>query len=48
MSEEEEGGPFDRIILNGALDRVPGFLFDRLAPGGRLLAPLKHESGFAD
>ncbi|KZK80291.1 Protein-L-isoaspartate O-methyltransferase [Pseudovibrio sp. W64] len=45
VDEEDDGGPFDRIILNGALDRVPGFLFDRLAPGGRLLAPIKHESG---
>ncbi|KZL19129.1 Protein-L-isoaspartate O-methyltransferase [Pseudovibrio axinellae] len=45
IDEEDDGGPFDRIILNGALERVPGFLFDRLAPGGRLLAPLKKENG---
>ncbi len=45
VGDDEDDGPFDRIILSGSIERVPGFLFDRLAPGGRLLAPVKEGEG---
>ncbi len=35
-----EAAPFDAILLTAAPERVPQALFDQLAPGGRLLAPV--------
>lgn len=35
-----EEAPFDRIILTAAAGRVPKALFEQLAPGGRLVAPV--------
>ncbi|MFN3912851.1 protein-L-isoaspartate O-methyltransferase family protein [Hyphomonas sp.] len=35
-----EQGPFDRIVLAGAVSEVPQALLAQLAPGGRLAAPL--------
>ncbi len=34
-------GPFDVILIDGAVDRVPPALLDQLAEGGRLLAVLR-------
>lgn len=36
----EEGGPYDRIVVNAAADDIPLALLDQLKPGGTLLAPL--------
>ena len=33
-------GPFDRIVLMGTVNEVPKSLFEALAPGGRLAAPV--------
>lgn len=35
-----EGGPYDRIVINGALADIPEPLLAQLKPGGVLLAPL--------
>jgi protein-L-isoaspartate(D-aspartate) O-methyltransferase len=34
------GGPFDRIIVDGAVTRIPPVLLDQLADGGMLVAPV--------
>lgn len=36
-----EGGPYDRIIINGAVDMVPDALVEQLAPGGTIIAPIQ-------
>lgn len=36
----QEQGPFDRIVLAGAVDELPDGLFAQLAKGGRLVAPV--------
>lgn len=40
-----EQGPFDRIVLSAAVDRVPDALLDQLKPGGILIAPVAAEGG---
>ncbi len=35
-----EEAPFDRIIVTGALPRIPDPLWEQLAEGGRLVAPI--------
>lgn len=35
-----EDGPYDRIVFNAALEEPADVVFDQLAPGGVLLAPL--------
>ncbi|WP_310620392.1 protein-L-isoaspartate O-methyltransferase family protein [Flexibacterium corallicola] len=42
-SFEDDDTIYDRILLNGAVERVPDFLFGRLSYGGRLIAPIKDE-----
>jgi protein-L-isoaspartate(D-aspartate) O-methyltransferase len=37
-----EFGPFDAIIVAATCDEVPGALFEQLADGGRLIAPVGH------
>lgn len=32
-----EGAPFDVIVINGCIDRIPEVLLHQLAPGGRLV-----------
>jgi protein-L-isoaspartate(D-aspartate) O-methyltransferase len=34
-------GPYDRIAITAACDPVPPPLFEQLAPGGRLIAPVQ-------
>ncbi|NBC21485.1 MAG: protein-L-isoaspartate O-methyltransferase [Alphaproteobacteria bacterium] len=34
-----EEGPYERILLAGSVEEVPGALIAALAPGGRLIAP---------
>jgi protein-L-isoaspartate(D-aspartate) O-methyltransferase len=34
----QRGSPYDLIVLEGAVERVPQALFDQLADGGRLMA----------
>lgn len=41
VDEEEERGLFDRIILNGSVERLPAFLLDDLHPGGKIFVPLR-------
>jgi protein-L-isoaspartate(D-aspartate) O-methyltransferase len=36
----EEDGPYDRVIVNGALDDIPPALINQLKPGGVIVAPL--------
>lgn len=36
-----ERGPFDRILLTGEVDTVPGELFEQLAENGRCVAPMQ-------
>lgn len=36
----EKKAPFDRIILNGSVDKIPDLLMAQLCPGGHLVAPL--------
>ncbi|MDD7908749.1 MULTISPECIES: protein-L-isoaspartate O-methyltransferase family protein [Pseudovibrio] len=43
VSDEEERGQFDRILLNGCVDRLPGFLLDELLPGGKIYVPIRGE-----
>jgi len=40
-----DGAPFDRIIVNGALDAAPNALMEQLAPDGALLIPLAKADG---
>lgn len=40
-----EDGPYDRIIINAALDEVPAPLLAQLKPGGVLVAPLGDAQG---
>ncbi len=40
-----EAAPFDKIIVTAAGDKIPQPLLDQLAPGGRLVAPVKFASG---
>lgn len=47
FDEDDDDGPFDRILLTGFLERVPAFLFDRLKSGGRLIVPLRTEPGLS-
>lgn len=35
-----EGGPYDRIVINGAIAEVPAALLEQLKPGGVLVAPV--------
>ncbi|MGE0045091.1 MAG: protein-L-isoaspartate O-methyltransferase, partial [Hyphomonadaceae bacterium] len=35
-----EGAPYDRIIINGAVDSVPAVLIDQLAEEGVIVAPV--------
>ena len=35
-----EAGPFDRVLVCGAVAEVPPAVWDQLAPGGRIVAPL--------
>jgi protein-L-isoaspartate(D-aspartate) O-methyltransferase len=36
-----EGGPYDRIIVNGAVDEVSDALVEQLAPGGTIIVPIQ-------
>ena len=36
-----ERGPYDRILLTGAIDEVPDVLLQQLAKGGALIAPFR-------
>ena len=36
-------GRFERIVLNGAVTAIPDKLFERLAPGGRLVGAIRHD-----
>src|SRR5262249_6688436 len=38
-----EAAPFDAILISAAIESVPQPLFDQLAPGGRLVAPVGQE-----
>lgn len=40
-----EHGPFDRILLTGAVVTLPRSLIDQLARGGRLVAPINESGG---
>lgn len=40
-----EAGPFSKIIVTAAADKVPPSLFDQLASPGRLIIPLKEADG---
>ncbi len=40
-----EAGPFTKIIVTAAADKVPPSLFDQLASPGRLIIPLKEADG---
>jgi protein-L-isoaspartate(D-aspartate) O-methyltransferase len=41
----EDAGPFDRIIYNAAVTRVPESVAAQLAPGGVILAPIAAGAG---
>ncbi|MEO1323726.1 MAG: methyltransferase domain-containing protein [Pseudomonadota bacterium] len=38
-------GPFDRILLAGAVKTIPAVLMGQLAKDGRLVTPIEHSSG---
>lgn len=38
----EEGGPYDRILVNAAVKEVPDALIEQLVPGGTLVVPIQH------
>lgn len=38
-------GPFDRILLAGAVKTIPSVLMDQLAKDGRLVTPIAHSNG---
>ena len=40
-----ERGPYDRILLTGAVSEVPSALLEQLTPDGLLVAPMPHERG---
>jgi protein-L-isoaspartate(D-aspartate) O-methyltransferase len=40
-----ENGPFDVIVIDGAVAEIPESLIDQLAPGGRLLTVLSKKEG---
>jgi protein-L-isoaspartate(D-aspartate) O-methyltransferase len=40
-----ERGPYDRILLTGAIDEVPDALLQQLAKGGVLIAPFQTADG---
>lgn len=37
--------PYDRIVLNAAVEDIPPVLFDQLRPGGLIVAPIGDASG---
>ncbi len=39
------GAPFDRIIINAAVDEISPLLLAQLAPGGQIIAPIDGENG---
>ncbi len=39
-------GPFDKILVHGAVEEIPPGLLAQLKPGGELIAPLLDASGF--
>ncbi len=41
-----ETGPFDAIIGTAAADRVPPPLLEQLKEGGRMILPVRDETGF--
>lgn len=40
-----EAGPFDRILLTGAVEDVPGNLFSQLTRDGFIVAPVENDDG---
>ncbi|MEM9670680.1 MAG: protein-L-isoaspartate(D-aspartate) O-methyltransferase [Pseudomonadota bacterium] len=40
-----EHGPYDRILLTGAVDTVPGELFEQLSESGLCISPLEEPRG---
>jgi protein-L-isoaspartate(D-aspartate) O-methyltransferase len=40
-----DDAPYDRIVLNVAVEEVPPVLFDQLKPGGVIVAPIEDASG---
>ncbi|GAB2187022.1 protein-L-isoaspartate(D-aspartate) O-methyltransferase [Roseibium sp. LAB1] len=40
FSEERQKGPFDRIVVNAAVEEVPDIWLQQLKPGGILVAPV--------
>lgn len=40
-----ERGPYDRILLTGAVEAVPHALYDQLEANGRIIVPLKGPAG---
>ena len=40
-----DDAPYDRIVLNVAVEKVPPVLFDQLKPGGVIVAPIEDASG---
>jgi protein-L-isoaspartate(D-aspartate) O-methyltransferase len=45
LARIDPGAPYDRILLNGALDDIPNLLLDRLAAGGRMLGHRRTQHG---
>lgn len=40
----EDGGPYDVIIINGAIHDIPPLIMSQLKPGGRLVALMQNKS----